>query len=69
MKEGGGRVAEGGVASAIFAPPPMNIGSNVFEAFTHACRALAVSHPLGYQVMCQEHYVNIHSKVCLPNRA
>lgn len=69
MKEGGGRVAQGGVASAIFAPPPINIGSNVFEAFTHARRALAVSHPLGCQVMCQEHYMNIHSKVCLPNRA
>ena len=69
MKEGGGRVAEGGVESAIFAPPPINIGSNVLRAFTHARRVLAQSHHLGYQVMCQEHYVNIHSKVCLPNRA
>jgi hypothetical protein len=69
MKEGGGRVAEGGVESAIFAPPPINIGSNVFEAFTHARRALTQSPHLGCQATCQEHYVNIHSKVCLPNRA
>lgn len=69
MKEGGGRVAEGGVESAIFAPPPIKIGSNVLGASMHRRSARAHSHPLGYQVMCQEHYVNIHSKVCLPNRA